>query len=129
MSGPYFRRVSLRSKRFRGVGEQRKTKDGILPARNWGESQNKKEGVGGGTETLATQATPECEIFFCVTHDGLSQIGTTAHSLKFNFAFKFERIRLCNKSFFIIKLSLLFLSLLLYLPLYSPFVVPLPGSC
>ena len=41
--------VSLHSKRFRGVGEQRKTKErnrnGILPARNWGESQNKKEGV------------------------------------------------------------------------------------
>ena len=47
----------LHSKRFRGVGEQRKTKErnwnGILPTRNWGESQNKKEGVGRGRkETL-----------------------------------------------------------------------------
>ena len=41
---------SLVSKRFRGVGEQRKTKEwnwnDILPARNWNESQNKNEGEG-----------------------------------------------------------------------------------
>ena len=47
--------ISLHSKRFRGVGEQRKTKErnrnGILPARNWGESQNKKEGVGEANST------------------------------------------------------------------------------
>ena len=43
---------SLRSKRFRGVGEQIKEwpRNGILPWRNWGESQNKKEGVGEGKE-------------------------------------------------------------------------------
>ena len=43
---------SLHSKRFRGVGEQRNSKElnrnGVLPARNWGESQNKKEGKGRG---------------------------------------------------------------------------------
>ena len=54
----YSVRVSLHSKSFLGVGEQRKTKErnrnGILPAGNWGESQNKKEGWGNGKkETLA----------------------------------------------------------------------------
>ena len=46
------RSTSLHSKRFRGVGEQRKTKErnrnGILPARSGGESQNKEQGVGEG---------------------------------------------------------------------------------
>ena len=50
------------SKHFRGVGEQRKTKEqnrnGILPAWNWGESQNKKEGVGEGKEGNACGKTP-----------------------------------------------------------------------
>ena len=56
------RKCSLHSKRFRGVGKQRKTKErdrkGILPARNWGESQNKKEGVGEGKEGNACRQTP-----------------------------------------------------------------------
>ena len=41
---------------FRG---KERPRNGILPARNWGESQNKKEGVLplNPTETLATQAT------------------------------------------------------------------------
>ena len=51
---------SLHSKFFREVGEQRKTKErnrnGILPARNWGESQNKKEGVGEGKERNASSS-------------------------------------------------------------------------
>ena len=50
------------SKRFRGVGEQGKTKErnqnGILPTRNWGESQNKKEGVGEGKAGNAYGQTP-----------------------------------------------------------------------
>ena len=50
------------SKRFRGVREQGKTKEwnrnGILPTRNWGESQNKKEGVGEGKEGNACRQTP-----------------------------------------------------------------------
>ena len=53
--------ASLHSKRFRGVGEQRKTKErnrkGILPARSLGESQNKKEGVGEGKEGNACEQT------------------------------------------------------------------------
>ena len=48
---------SLHSKRFLGVGDRRKTEErnrnGILPARNWGESRNKKEGVGEGKEGSA----------------------------------------------------------------------------
>ena len=55
-------RPSLHSKRFRGVGEQRKTKErnwnGILPARNWGESQNKKEGMNEEKEGNACRQTP-----------------------------------------------------------------------
>ena len=51
---------SLHSKLFLEVGEQRKTKErnrnGILPARNWGESQNKKEGVGEGKEGNASSS-------------------------------------------------------------------------
>ena len=46
-----------------GLGSKERQRNGILPARNWGESQNKNEGVGEGsslplnpTETLATQA-------------------------------------------------------------------------
>ena len=58
----YSVRVSLHSKSFLGVGEQRKTKErnrnGILPAGNWGESQNKKEGVGEGKEGNAFGQTP-----------------------------------------------------------------------
>ena len=53
---------SLHSKCFRGVGEQRKTKErnrnGILPVWNWGESQNKKEGVGEEKEGNACGQTP-----------------------------------------------------------------------
>ena len=48
----FWARCTLHSKRFRGVGEQRKTKErnrnGILPAWSSGESQNKKERGGGG---------------------------------------------------------------------------------
>ena len=57
--------ISLHSKRFRGAGEQRKAKEheernrnGILPARNLGESQNKKEEVGEGKEGNACGQTP-----------------------------------------------------------------------
>ena len=54
--------ISLHSKRFRGVGEQRKIKErnrnGILPARNRSQSQNKKEGVGEGKEGNACGQTP-----------------------------------------------------------------------
>ena len=53
---------SLYSKRFHGVGEQRKTKErnrnGILPARNWGKSQNKKERVVEGKEGNTCGQTP-----------------------------------------------------------------------
>ena len=51
---------SLHSKRFRGVGEQRKTKEqnrSVFCTRNWGESQNKKEGVGEGKEGNACRQT------------------------------------------------------------------------
>ena len=45
-----------------GVGEERKTKErnrnGIFPARNWGESQNKKEGVGEEKEGNPCGQTP-----------------------------------------------------------------------
>ena len=48
----FWARCTLHSQRFRGVGEQRKTKEQnrncILPAWSWGESQNKKERGGGG---------------------------------------------------------------------------------
>ena len=33
-----------------GLGSKERPRNGILPARNWGESQNKKEGVGEGNE-------------------------------------------------------------------------------
>ena len=33
-----------------GLGRKDRPWNGILPARNWGESQNKKEGVGEGKE-------------------------------------------------------------------------------
>ena len=53
---------SLHNKRFRGVVEQRKTKkrsrNGILPTRSSGESQNKKKGVGEGKEGNACGQTP-----------------------------------------------------------------------
>ena len=41
--------ISLRSKRFREAKSEEKAKNGgfgVLPARKWGESKNKKEGVG-----------------------------------------------------------------------------------
>ena len=53
---------SLHSKRFLGVGDRKKTEErnrnGILPARDWGESRNKKEGVGEGKEGSACGQTP-----------------------------------------------------------------------
>ena len=33
-----------------GLGSKERPSNGILPARNWDESQNKKEGVGEGKE-------------------------------------------------------------------------------
>ena len=72
-------KCSLQSKCFRGVGEQRKTKErnrnGILPARNWGESQNKKEGVGEGKEGnaygLKTSVRQRTELVSCWTSQTL----------------------------------------------------------
>ena len=46
--------ASLRSKRFRGLGSKERPRNGILPARNWVENQNKKEGVGEGKEGNST---------------------------------------------------------------------------
>lgn len=47
------RRAGLRSKRFRGIGVQRKTEERGFRCfarrrERWGESQNKEEGGGGG---------------------------------------------------------------------------------
>ena len=57
--------ISLHSKCFRGVGEQRKTKEqnqnDILPARKGGESQNKREGVGEEKEENACRQTLDFE--------------------------------------------------------------------
>ena len=53
--------VSLRSKRFREAKSEEKAKNGgfgVLPARKWGESKNKKEGVGEGKEGNACRQTP-----------------------------------------------------------------------
>ena len=50
--------ISLRSKRFRGVGEQRKTKQRYFARAKLGREQNKKEGVGEGTEGNACRQTP-----------------------------------------------------------------------
>ena len=41
-----------------GLGSKERPRNGILPARNWGESQNKKEGVGEGKEGNACRQTP-----------------------------------------------------------------------
>ena len=52
---------SLRSKRFREAKSEEKAKNGgfgVLPARKWGESKNKKEGVGEGKEGNACRQTP-----------------------------------------------------------------------
>ena len=49
---------SLRSKRFRGVGEQRKTKGRYFARAKLGREPNKKEGVGEGKEGNACNQTP-----------------------------------------------------------------------
>ena len=41
-----------------GLGSKERPRNGILPARNWVESQNKKEGVGEGKEGNACNQTP-----------------------------------------------------------------------
>ena len=41
-----------------GLGSKERPRNGILPAQNWGESQNKKEGVGEGKEGNACRQTP-----------------------------------------------------------------------
>ena len=41
-----------------GLGTIERPKNGILPARNWVESQNKNEGVGEGKEGNACNQTP-----------------------------------------------------------------------
>ena len=50
---------SLRGKCFRAIGEQRKTKErfGVLPAREWGESQNEKDQEWGGGNSLLLNPT------------------------------------------------------------------------
>ena len=40
------------------LGSKERPRNGILPARNWGKSQNKKEGVGEGKEGNACRQTP-----------------------------------------------------------------------
>ena len=53
--------LSLRSKRFREAKSEEKAKNGgfgVLPARKWGESKNKKQGVGEGKEGNACRQTP-----------------------------------------------------------------------
>ena len=55
------RHLRLRSKRFREAKSEEKAKNGgfgVLPARKWGESKNKKEGVGEGKEGNACRQTP-----------------------------------------------------------------------
>ena len=39
-----------------GLASKERPRNGILPARNWAESQNKKEGVGEGKD-LTSQST------------------------------------------------------------------------
>ena len=41
-----------------GLKSKERPRNGILPARNWDESQNKKEGVGEGKEGNACNQTP-----------------------------------------------------------------------
>ena len=41
-----------------GLGSKERPVNGILPAQNWGESRNKKEGVGEGKKENACRQTP-----------------------------------------------------------------------
>ena len=55
---PIILSVSLRSKRFSGAKSEETGFSAFCPREKWGESKNKKEGVGEGKEGNACRQTP-----------------------------------------------------------------------